>query len=56
MEDQASSLPNAGVVKGEPISVIVRDQEGQEVHFKVKPTTKLQKVRIRLPGGAVAAR
>jgi hypothetical protein len=31
--------------QGVPLNLIVKDQLGQETHFKVKPTTKFEKVR-----------
>ncbi|GMH41787.1 hypothetical protein BSKO_09697 [Bryopsis sp. KO-2023] len=30
--------------KGEPINVIVKDQNGNELHFKVRKTTKFEKI------------
>lgn len=32
-------------VEGEVINIVVKDQSGNEVHFKIKTTTKLEKVR-----------
>ncbi|KAG1681636.1 hypothetical protein FOA52_014145 [Chlamydomonas sp. UWO 241] len=37
-------MEGSGEVKAETINVLVRDQTGGEVHFKVKPQTKFGKV------------
>lgn len=42
MEDQAETKPK---VEGQVINLVVKDQSGTEVHFKVKSHTKLEKVR-----------
>lgn len=41
-EGQAETEPK--VEKGEPINVIVKDQSGNELHFKVRKSTKFEKV------------
>lgn len=41
-EGQAETQPK--VEKGEPINVIVKDQHGHELHFKVRKTTKFEKI------------
>lgn len=54
MADQEASGENKPQPKqeGTVINLIVKDQQGSEVHFKVKTHTKLEKV----PCGAAAAR
>jgi hypothetical protein len=32
-------------VEGEAINIVVKDQSGNEVHFKIKTSTKLEKAR-----------
>lgn len=32
------------VEKGEPIEVVVKDQHGHELHFKVRKTTRFEKI------------
>lgn len=32
-------------LEGEAINIVVKDQSGNEVHFKIKTSTKLEKVR-----------
>ena len=41
-EGQAETQPK--VEKGEPLNVVVKDQHGHELHFKVRKTTKFEKV------------
>lgn len=41
-EGQAETEPK---IRAEPINVIVKDQSGNELHFKVRKTTKFDKVR-----------
>jgi hypothetical protein len=38
-----------GDVKAESLNIVVRDQTGGELQFKVKPTTKFGKVRFPQP-------
>mgnify|MGYP006297345555 CR=1 FL=1 len=44
MSEQATE-PQAKPEGGAVLNLCVKDQSGNEVHFKVKPTTKLEKVR-----------
>lgn len=47
-EGQAETEPK--VEKGEPINVIVKDQSGNELHFKVRKSTKFDKVWMKEGG------
>jgi hypothetical protein len=54
MADQEASGENKPQPKqeGQVINLIVKDQQGSEVHFKVKSHTKLEKVRTVLYSSA----
>jgi small ubiquitin-related modifier len=51
MADQEASGENKPLPKqeGQVINLIVKDQMGSEVHFKVKSHTKLEKVGHHMP-------
>lgn len=52
MADQEASGENKPQPKqeGQVINLIVKDQQGSEVHFKVKSHTKLEKVSLQQCG------
>jgi hypothetical protein len=57
-DQEAASGPVAPKQEGKVINVSVKDQLGGEVHFKIKSTTKFEKVWMqayRQGGGAAAA-
>ncbi|CAD7695746.1 unnamed protein product [Ostreobium quekettii] len=41
---EATNETQPKVEKGEPINVVVKDQHGIELHFKVRKTTKFDKI------------
>ncbi|CAD7698347.1 unnamed protein product [Ostreobium quekettii] len=41
---EAANETQPKVEKGEPINVVVKDQHGHELHFKVRKTTKFEKI------------
>ena len=45
-EDGGDTQPK--LEKGEPIGVIVKDQHGHQLHFKVRKTTKFDKASLGL--------